>query len=79
MREQGDLGRAPGERRILRVASGLVIRPGGERRLAALKRDLADKDPVHDLRAISGRGCGRLGVRSVLRASRERGCGQDEH
>src|SRR5207244_5863880 len=36
------------------------------------------KGPVHGLRGIRGRGWWRVGGRGVLRARRERGCGQDE-
>ena len=55
-REQGDLGRSARKRRILSVACRLVIRAGRERRLAALEREVAHEDPVHDVRAELGRG-----------------------
>ena len=71
-REQGDLGRSARKRRILSVACRLVIRAGRERRLAALEREVAHEDPVHDVRAELCRGGRHDNGRWLRRGLRQR-------
>ena len=65
-RRDADLGRAARERRVLGLARGLVVGARGERRLAALQRDVADQQAVHQVGAEprpesdAGAGAGRV-------------------
>ncbi len=45
-REQRHFGRAPREPRLLRLARCFEVRARGERRVAALERNVAHQDPV---------------------------------
>ena len=47
-RSNGDFGRAPGERRVTRLARGLEKGAGRERGLAALQGDVAEEQAVHE-------------------------------
>jgi hypothetical protein len=49
-RGQRNLGRAPGETHVANFLCRFIVGARRERRIAALERDIAHEQPIHELR-----------------------------